>query len=354
MNEKNLRPQLAPAYNAYLKAHPTHEAESHLEDKFARLLEDAVSSGVSDIHLDPASNSYRIRFRLDGALHDVAQLDKPAGERLIRYLETRAEIEAPNPFIAREGRAPFEVAGRDWELRFSTVPAVFGDKATLRLLGGGQLEHGVANLGLSETNLERLRQWAEESAGMLVVAGPTGSGKTTTLYSLIHRLKQRDRSIITVEDPVEHPIEGITQIEVNETAGLTFAEGLKTSLRLDPDYLLLGEIRDHESALTAIDAAGTGRILLSTIHARDAVGAITTLRNYDVGNNEIASAVDVVVAQRLVRRLCQQCRKVDSAGEKEREWLKPPRARSPVDGLDRYRLRRVRPNGFFQRASRGL
>jgi len=321
MSDKALRTQLAPAYNAYLKAHPVDPETPLTEPRFLNLLEDAVATQVSDIHLDPGAESYRIRFRLDGVLHDVAELEIEAGERLIRYLETRAEVDVANPFAAHEGRASFEVGGRDWELRFSTVPASFGEKATLRLLGRDQIERGIARLGLSDSALTEISQWIEESTGMLLVAGPTGSGKTTSLYALLHEFKQREKSIITIENPIEYPIEGTTQIEVNESVGMSFAEGLKTVLRLDPDYLLLGEIRDTESAITAIDAAGTGRTLMSTIHSRDAVGAITTLRNYEVGNNEIASALDIVIAQRLVRRLCESCREVGFTDQLDIDWM---------------------------------
>ena len=349
MTRKTIREELAPAYNAFLRANPTNSDNPRTEERFNHLLEDAVAAGVSDIHLDPGAEQYRVRFRLDGALHDVASLELEAAGRLIRFLETRAEIEVPSPFEPHGGRAPFHVSGNEWELRFSTVPAVFGEKATLRLLGKHQTAIGIDHLGMSGDTTESLKNWLEESSGMLLVAGPTGSGKTTTLYSLIHQLKDRDRAIFTIENPIEYPIDGITQIEVNEHLEFTFAQGLKTILRLDPDFLLLGEIRDGKSAVTALDAAGTGRALVSSIHSRDAIGAVTTLRNYGVGNNEIASSLDLVIAQRLVRRLCKHCRQQGEVTLSEKQWLERHKLPVPARSWEAIGCKKCANTGYAGR-----
>ncbi len=318
---KTLKSQLAPAYNAFLKKYPPDEHKPRTAERFQRLLEDAVARRVSDIHVDPGTGGYHIRFRLDGALHDVATLGQAAGERLIRFVATRAELDVPKPSEPQEGRASFEVSGGNWELRYCAVPAALGEKVTMRILGANQIGKPIGELGLAGGTFDRIRDWTEDSSGMLLVAGLTGSGKTTTLYALLHEFKQRERAIVTIEDPIEYTVDGCTQIEVNEEAGLSFAVGLKTMLRLDPDYLLVGEIRDPESAATAIDAASAGRLLMSSIHSRDAAGVITTLRNFGVRDSEIATALEVVVAQRLVRKLCTACRERGAATVSEAGWL---------------------------------
>jgi general secretion pathway protein E len=330
-NHRHIEYQLAPAYNAFLKAHPPTPEDSRTSERTQRLLEDAVAGNVSDIHIDPQDDNYRIRFRLDGTLHDVATLPIDAGERMLRYLRTSAELDAPKPHEAQEGRAHFDVSSQPWELRIATVPAAFGEKAALRLLSRRQLQKRVADLGMSETTLSAIRDWMSDSTGMLIVAGPTGSGKTTTLYALLHELKSRQRSIVTIEDPIEYPIEGITQIEVHPANGMNFAEGLKTMLRLDPDYLLVGEVRDRESASTAIDAAGAGRILMTTLHSRDAAGAVTMLRNYGVEDHEVSSALEMIVAQRLVRKLCEKCRSHCPPNDTELRWLSRIGVEPPKD-----------------------
>ncbi|NIP95696.1 MAG: type II/IV secretion system protein [Akkermansiaceae bacterium] len=215
-----------------------------------------------------------------------------------------------------------DLDGTPWEMRLTSVPTPVGEKLAMRLLNPVRLERRISELGMSPSTLASLENWLEDSTGMALVVGPTGCGKTTTLYALLHELKLRPRSIVTIEDPVEYEVEGVTQIQVNEATGLTFAEGLKSMLRLDPDYLMVGEIRDEESADTAIDAAGAGHLLLGTLHCRDAVGAVTMLRNYEVEDHKIAAALELVVAQRLVRRLCESCRERTKPGEMEADWLR--------------------------------
>jgi len=303
---RKLEPQLAPAFHAFTKSLASNPEEKRVTTRTLRLFEDAIAARASDIHIDPNGKDYSIRFRIDGALHDVATVVLNEGTRFLRYFRTMAELGPPKPHHPQNGHFHLEVHGEAWEFRLSSVPAVLGEKVALRLLNRKRLEIRIADLGMSDETLDAIRIWTEDSTGMLLVAGPTGCGKTTTLYALLHELKMRQRSIVTIEDPVEYQIEGITQIQVHEALGLTFSEGLKTMLRLDPDYLLVGEIRDADSAATAIDAAGAGRILMSTLHSRDAVGVITMLRNYGIEDHEIAAVLEVVVAQRLVRRLCEK------------------------------------------------
>jgi len=179
----------------------------------------------------------------------------------------------------------------------------------------------LSELGLREEGLEDIQEWLDNVSGMLLVAGPTGSGKTTTLYTLLHKLKRHERNVVTIEDPVEYEIDGINHIQVDAHHGLGFVEGMKAMLRLDPDYLMLGEIRDAASAHAAITAAASGHALMSTLHSRDAVGALDTLRNYGLNGQDISSTLMLVVAQRLVRRLCTQCRVAEAPTEEDRHWL---------------------------------
>ena len=319
--KRKLESQLAPAFHAFVESGTPDPALPVTTTSALRLFEDAIDVRSSDIHIDPQESMCRIRFRIDGALHDVAEIEKETGTRLVRYFRTKAELGPPKPHEPQNGRMHMELHGEPWEIRLSTAPAAFGEKIALRLLNRRQLEKRISELGMARKTLEEIEAWTEDSAGMLLVVGPTGSGKTTTLYALLHELKMRQRSIVTIEDPVEYQIEGITQIQVHESTGMTFAEGLKAMLRLDPDYLLVGEIRDRESASTAIDAASAGRILMSTLHTRDAVGAVTMLRNYGVEDYEIAAALEMVVAQRLVRRLCEKCKKFEPADDSEKRWM---------------------------------
>ncbi len=319
--QRPLEPQLAPSTVAFLKNDAAEPLQTQVATLVQLILRDAVAARTSDIHLDAQESSYRIRFRVDGALHDVTTLDHELGKRVLRYFRTTSGLKNPKPHEPQDGRLHVAIGERPWEIRFTAAPAAFGEKASLRLLNRQQLDRSISELGLSEATLDLIRTWTDDSMGMLVVAGPTGSGKTTTLYALLHELKMRQRSVVTIEDPVEYQIEGITQLEVHEDHGMTFAQGLKSMLRLDPDYLLVGEVRDAESASTAVDAAGAGHILMTTLHCRDAVGAVTMLRNYAVQDHEIAAALKLVIAQRLVRKLCTKCRVYEPHSTDEKRWL---------------------------------
>jgi len=195
-----------------------------------------------------------------------------------------------------------------------------GQKLTIRLLERSRVAQHICELGMGELYLQRIRHWLTHMSGMFLVTGPTGSGKTTTLYALLHEMKLLDRSIVTIEDPVEYQIDGVTQMQVDNDRGLTFAEGLKAMLRLDPDFLLVGEIRDPVSARTAVEAAFTGRVLMSTLHSRDPIGTVTALRQWGMDDHEIASSLEVVASQRLVRRLCPRCRQQVAPRKEAERW----------------------------------
>jgi len=285
------------------------------------LLRDALRERATDVHLDPQAKGTRVRFRIDGVLDDVTVLSPEHGVRLVRHLKAMCGMDLGNPFKPANARKALEVDGRDVVLRLASAPSVCGEKLSVRLLDRERLGQRLGDLGLSEEQRRQIEQWLGHVGGMFLVAGPTGSGKTTTLYSLLHELMLHDRSVITVEDPVEYQIDGITQMQVDRRHGLTFDEGLRAALRLDPDYLLLGEVRDREEARAAVEAAGSGRVLMSTLHAPDAAGTVTGLRNLGLADHEIATSVQMVVGQRLVRRLCRRCRRQQKMSDADRQWL---------------------------------
>ncbi|OYW31233.1 MAG: hypothetical protein B7Z47_01665 [Chthoniobacter sp. 12-60-6] len=286
------------------------------------LAADAAHWKASDLHIEPGAKATRIRMRMDGQLHDVAVVPRPSGQHLVTYFKVLAQMDASALARAEHGHARMEANGMLLDLRITAVPTPSGEMLGIRLLDGLRPVLRLEETGMSEGDQSHLRHWLAQIQGMMLVCGPVGAGKTTTLYAMLRELQQQPRSIVTLEDPVECSLDGITQIEVNEKRGLTFSDAIRAMLRIDPDYLLLGEVRDRESAHAAITAAGSGQALLSTLHARDAVGAVTALRNYGVKNWEISAALEISVAQRLVRRLCSRCRVLADTTEAEVEWFR--------------------------------
>jgi type II secretory ATPase GspE/PulE/Tfp pilus assembly ATPase PilB-like protein len=285
------------------------------------LVELAVQRRATDIHIDPSSDAWHIRFRIDGLLHPVETLDAAAGTRLVNQFRTSAGFEPGTAFTTAGARLRFTLPGKRIDCRITLAPCVSGPKLAIRLLDPERMRHRVDGLGLSEAGLERFAAWLRHLNGMFLVTGPTASGKTTTAYALLHELAADHRHIVTIEDPVEYEIEGVNQVQVDLRHGLDFAEGLRTILRLDPDHLLIGELRDPDAARTAVSAAVAGHVILATLHARDAVSAVTALRNFAVADHQLAPALGVVVNQRLVRRLCAECRHETTLPAAEVEWF---------------------------------
>ncbi len=299
------------------------EAETDAVHFTELLLEDAVRERATDLHLEPYAEGVRVRFRIDGVLLDTISLPAGAGGMVLRHLKALCGID-PVPTVrpVSAGRSIL-IGGQVTELRTTVAPCVFGEKVAVRLLDAGKDVQRLGGLGLDAVSEQQVGNWLEHVAGTFIVCGPTGSGKTTTLYSLLHELKNMNRSVVTVEDPVEYRIDGVTQIQVDRAQKLDFAEGLRAMLRLDPDHLMLGEIRDLETARVAMTAAGTGRVLMTTLHSKDAVGVLTALRNWGIDDFQTASALRVVVAQRLIRKLCPSCREeIDTPDNIEKEWLR--------------------------------
>lgn len=285
------------------------------------LLEDAVRERASDVHLDPNTKGFQLRFRIDGVVIDTIRLSLEDGRRMVRTCKSLADLDPSYSRVPQDGRAEFQVGGRSINVRVAAAPTIVGEKVTLRMLQADLPRRTLNELGLSRPDFDLLSRAVQDARGMILLSGPTGCGKTTTLYALLHELQPTNKSIVTIEDPVEYLVDGITQIQINDKQGLTFAEGAKGLLRLDPDVILMGEMRDAASARVALDIADTGHLFLSSVHARDAVATITALRNFGLQNFEIAASLDLIVAQRLVRRLCLKCRQEEPPTAAESKWL---------------------------------
>ena len=329
-NPRPIEPRLAPRYHDLLVKHPPSAEDPRTQERAEALVADAVQWKASDLHIEPGNTETRIRIRVDGVLHDADAVPNFSGHRLVAYFKTLSGIDATMLARPEHGHGRMEAGGTLMELRTTVAPTPDGEMVGIRLLDTRRPQLRLDDLGMSTDDQSHLRTWLSQMQGMLLVAGPVGAGKTSTLYALLHELQMLPRSIITVEDPVESSLDGITQIEVNAKRGLHFPEAIHAMLRLDPDFLLVGEIRDPESAHVAITAAGSGHALLTTIHARNAAGAVTALRNNGVKDWEISTALQVCISQRLVRRLCQHCRSSDSLTGDEQQWFQQVSCTAPA------------------------
>jgi type IV pilus assembly protein PilB len=268
----------------------------------------AVRQGASDIHIEPGQKSTSVRFRIDGSLREVMKPRKDLHAAIVSRIKVMAKLDIAEHRQPQDGRLHVRMARRDIDLRVSTLPTVLGEKVVLRVLDRQNLTFDLNRLGLPHESLSTMRRILSKPHGLVLVTGPTGSGKTTTLYSAIELIKGVERNVITVEDPVEYQLELINQVQVQSENGVTFAKALRSILRQDPDVIMVGEIRDRETAETAIQAALTGHLVLSTLHTNDSFAAVTRLVDMGVERFKIAASLVGVVAQRLVRNLCQDCR----------------------------------------------
>ena len=281
------------------------------------LLSQAVRDRASDIHLESRDDGLRVRFRIDGALHDVASLPLAMAAPVAGRLKVMAGMNIVERRRPQDGQIGVTVDGRALDIRVSTVGTVFGEKVVLRLLDRSKPALRLSELGMSPHALREFAEAVASPFGMIVCAGPTGSGKTTTLYATLRSIDARERSITTIEDPVEYVFPDVTQIPINEAAGVTFASGLRAVLRQDPDVILVGEIRDEETARIAITAALTGHLVFSSLHATDSVSALYRFIDMGVEPFLVASSVRAIVAQRLVRRVCTGCQQPHQLGAEE-------------------------------------
>ena len=276
---------------------------------FHKMLVDAVNSRASDLHFEPYEFTYRVRFRIDGELHEVASTPPAIKDRLASRIKVLSKLDISEKRIPQDGRMKLKLGPeRTIDLRVSTLPTVFGEKIVIRILDPSSAKMGIDALGYDPAEKERLLKAIHRPYGMILVTGPTGSGKTVSLYSCLNLLNQSGVNISTAEDPCEINMPGVNQVNVNEKAGLTFAVALRAFLRQDPDIIMVGEIRDLETADIAVKAAQTGHLVLSTLHTNDAPTTLTRLRNMGVAPFNIASSVILISAQRLARRLCIKCK----------------------------------------------
>ena len=272
------------------------------------VLQEAVKQKASDIHFEPRANSLEIRYRLDGALQHIRNLPKQLQPAMLSRIKIMAEMDISEKRLPQDGRIKMKISGRRVDLRISSLPTQYGERIVIRILDRGAQQVSIESLGFAESDFSNFQRLIHKPYGIILVTGPTGSGKTTTLYSALSSIKSVESNIMTCEDPIEYELEGVSQSAVNVRAGLTFAAQLRAILRQDPDIILVGEIRDHETAEVAFQAAMTGHLVFSTLHCNDAPSAITRLIDMGVEPYLIGSSVVGVLAQRLVRTLCPRCK----------------------------------------------
>jgi type IV pilus assembly protein PilB len=268
----------------------------------------AVREGASDIHISPQMNSLQVRFRIDGKLHDVPSPPKSLALPMIARIKILGNMDITISRIPQDGRFTLRIEKREINVRVSSMPTIYGENVVLRLLDMGAGVYSLDRLGMGKEDREKVQRMVSKAYGMILSTGPTGSGKSTSLYAILSELNRRDTHLITLEDPVEYRIENIRQVQLNRKAGMTFASGLRAILRQDPDVIMVGEIRDSETAAIAIQAAQTGHRLLSTLHTNDAAGAVTRLIDMGIEPFLVSSALLVSFAQRLVRTVCPYCK----------------------------------------------
>ncbi len=294
------------------------------------LLTEAVRENASDIHIESFENRLQVRFRVDGQLREVLRPNRGLAALIISRIKVMADLDIAEKRLPQDGRFSVRVAGRPVDVRVSTIPSAAGERVVMRLLDkqAGRLD--LEQLGMSQAMQDRLDRIIHRPNGIVLVTGPTGSGKTTTLYAAISRLNESSRNIMTVEDPIEYYLDGIGQTQVNTKVEMTFARGLRAILRQDPDVVMIGEIRDRETAEIAVQASLTGHLVFSTLHTNTAIGAVTRLRDMGIEPFLLASTLSGVLAQRLVRLLCRECRNPQPATPSEAKMLGQPADNLPV------------------------
>ncbi len=302
--------------NEQIVIHETQDAPDLLEDASEapiiklvnHIISQSVKAGASDIHIEAYQDQLKVRYRIDGILYDLLNPPRWIHASLISRIKVMARLNIAEKRLPQDGRIEIKIGNQEIDVRVSTLPTTFGERVVLRLLNKSKSLIGLSELGLSDNRLAQLKKLIEAPNGIILVTGPTGSGKTTTLYAVLQTINTPDINIITIEDPVEYQIAGISQIQVNPKIDLTFARGLRSIVRQDPDVILVGEIRDRETADIAVQSALTGHLVFSTLHTNDSAGAMTRLVDIGVEPFLISSAVIAAIAQRLVRQLCPHCR----------------------------------------------
>ena len=285
------------------------------------MLSEAIKEGASDIHIETFEKSLLIRFRIDGVLREVLKPNRKLSSLLVSRIKVMAQLDIAEKRIPQDGRISLLIAGRAVDVRVSTMPSNHGERVVLRLLDKNNARLNLMQLGMTQENRNIFQQLIHKPHGIILVTGPTGSGKSTTLYAGLSEINSKDRNILTVEDPIEYAIDGIGQTQVNQRVDMTFARGLRAILRQDPDVVMVGEIRDVETAQIAVQASLTGHLVLSTLHTNTAAGAITRLEDMGVEPFLLSSSLLAVLSQRLVRTLCSSCRQPHTPDAEERQIL---------------------------------
>jgi type IV pilus assembly protein PilB len=297
------------------------------------LVTQGLRDRASDIHIEPHDDRIRVRYRVDGALHDVLSLPGSMGPAVVSRIKILAGMNIVERRRPQDGQISQQVEGRDVDIRVSTTAVVGGEKVVMRLLDKSRPLYQLAQLGMPDDTAARFRALLHSPYGMVICAGPTGSGKTTSLYASLGELNSPERNIMTIEDPVEYTFASINQIQINEAAGITFANGLRSILRQDPDVILVGEVRDVDTARIAVQSALTGHFVLSSLHATDSIAALYRLLDMGIESFLVASSVTAVVAQRLVRRICTYCREPYEPSLEELAFLRAFGSAAPDHGF---------------------
>lgn len=283
-------------------------SEAPISQMVDTLIEYAYENKASDIHIEPEEKHSLVRFRIDGILHDVLSLPQNLHDQVITRIKVLSKLRTDEHLSAQDGKMQVKLKEEKLDVRVSIVPVVEGEKTVLRLLTSRNRQFGLTDLGMNAEDMKKIEAGFTKPFGMVLSTGPTGSGKTTTIYAVLKILNTREKNIATIEDPVEYDIEGINQIQVNPKTNLTFADGLRSILRQDPDIIYVGEIRDNETAEIAINSAMTGHLVLSTLHTNDAATALPRLIDMGIEPFLVASTVNIIIAQRLVRKICEKCK----------------------------------------------
>ena len=295
------------------------------------LLMKAINAGASDIHIETYETRMVVRFRVDGVLREVSSPKRALAPLLVSRVKVMAKLDIAEKRLPQDGRIPVKLAGRDVDVRVSTIPtSANGERVVLRLLDKQEGRRDLTNLGMNSPDLAVMKELIKRPHGIILVTGPTGSGKSTTLYACLDQLNDRSRNILTVEDPIEYDVEGIGQTQVNPKADMTFAKGLRAILRQDPDVVMVGEIRDAETADISVQLSLTGHLVLSTIHTNTAIGALTRFANMGIQPYLLSNSIVGLIAQRLVRVLCAECREAYSPDEYECEFLNVDKSNPPT------------------------
>lgn len=315
--------ELQAAFEGLLSTKSEGKSEPPIAKIVDTVIEYAHGNKASDVHIEPTRTSSLIRFRIDGVLHDAVRLPRILHEQAVSRIKVLARLRTDEHLSAQDGRMRVKVEDEDVDVRISIVPISSGEKVVMRLLASRTRQFSLTDLGMQPADLEKVRSGFTRPYGMVLSTGPTGSGKTTSMYSILKILNTREKNIATIEDPVEYEIDGINQIQANTKTNLTFANGLRSILRQDPDIIYVGEIRDEETADIAINSAMTGHLVLSTLHTNNAATALPRLIDMDIEPFLVASTVNVIIGQRLVRKICTRC-KVSIELTKSKEGWKDP------------------------------